>query len=166
MCIGGVGGGGGGAIVIAQRDGESPLTLECYRGKQSSFGKHSSFWGGEGGGGKGKERGCASPRDAQQFRSRRYRDIKSDIFFVPASYITSIRDCPDVLVQIGGPLIGRIRHRKSQYSAIFLRMSCARLVLHSSFEFNSSLRFFIFVIFDEIFYFVESLESISEILCY
>lgn len=37
---------GGGAIVIAQRDGESPLTLECYRGKQSSFGKHSSFWGG------------------------------------------------------------------------------------------------------------------------
>lgn len=47
MCIGGVGGGER-AIVIAQRDEESPLTLECYRGKQSSFGKHSSFWrGGE-----------------------------------------------------------------------------------------------------------------------
>lgn len=47
MCIGGVGGEGR-AIVIAQRDEESPLTLECYRGKQSSFGKHSSFWGGRG----------------------------------------------------------------------------------------------------------------------
>lgn len=47
MCIGGVGGGGR-AIVIAQRDEESPLTLECYRGKQSSFGKHSSFWRGGG----------------------------------------------------------------------------------------------------------------------
>lgn len=54
MCIGGVGGGGR-AIVIAQRDEESPLTLECYRGKQSSFGKHSSFW--RRGGGRG-ERLC------------------------------------------------------------------------------------------------------------
>lgn len=53
MCIGGVGGGGR-AIVIAQRDEESPLTLECYRGKQSSFGKHSSFWRRGG----GRERLC------------------------------------------------------------------------------------------------------------
>lgn len=61
MCIGGVGGGGGGAIVIAQRDGESPLTLECYRGKQSSFGKHSSFWGGRGEGERGR-REAVPPR--------------------------------------------------------------------------------------------------------
>lgn len=58
MCIGGVGGGGR-AIVIAQRDEESPLTLECYRGKQSSFGKHSSFWRRRGG---GERREAVPPR--------------------------------------------------------------------------------------------------------
>lgn len=80
----------------------------------------------------GKERGGwgASLRDAQQFRSRRYRDIKSDIFFVPA-YITSIRDCLDVPVQIETVDRRDKAQESSRYRAIFVCMSCFLLVLYA-----------------------------------
>lgn len=85
----------------------------------------------------GKERGGwgASLRDAQQFRSRRYRDIKSDIFFVPA-YITSIRDCLDVPVQIETVDRRDKAQESSRYRAIFVCISCFFLVLYAIYAMN------------------------------